>query len=121
MVSIKLIQEVPISLSEMKEKLSEIESRDKALSFRANKVKDYLNKVVKIDIKAASELKQKLISLDIPRLKDRQITKIIDILPEDIEDLKAVFTGEVTTITQENMEKIVEAVKPYLHKSKSRK
>lgn len=120
MASIKLIQEAPVSLSEIKEKIHEIESRDKALSFRANKVKDYLNKVVKLDAKTSSELRQKLILLDIPRLKDRQITKIIDVLPEDIEDLKAVFTGEVTTITQENMEKIVEAVRPLVQK-KSKK
>ena len=116
MASIKLIQETPISLSEIKEKLHEIESKDKELSFRANKVKDYLNKLVKLDKKTTSELKQKLLSLDIPRLKDRQIIKIIDVLPEDIEELRAVFTGEVTTITQENMEKIVEAVKPYIQK-----
>ena len=121
MVSIKLIQETPISLPEIKEKLHEVESRDKALSFRANKVNDYLNKLVKFESKQSLELRQKLISLDIPRLKERQMIKIIDILPEDLEDLKAVFIGEVTTITQENMEKIVDAVKPYLHKSKSKK
>lgn len=121
MASIKLIQEAPISLQEIKEKLHEIESRDKGLSFRANKVKDYLNKVVRLDKKVASELKQKLLSLDIPRLKDRQIIKIIDILPEDLEELRAVFTGEVTTITQENMEKIIEAVKPFIQKQKPKK
>ncbi|MBS3151113.1 hypothetical protein J4443_01905 [Candidatus Woesearchaeota archaeon] len=121
MASIKLIQEAPISLSELKEKLSEIETRDKELSFRANKVKDHLNKLVRLDKKSASELKEKLISLDVPRLKDRQIIKIVDILPEDLEDLRAVFTGEVTTITQENMEKIVGAVKPFVQKSKPKK
>ncbi len=121
MASIKLIQEVSLSLPEIKEKLNEIESRDKELSFRANKVKDYLNKLVRLDKKTSSELKQKLISLDIPRLKERQIIKIIDILPEDLEDLRAVFIGEVTTITQENMEKIIEAVKPFIQKSKPKK
>ena len=123
MASIKLIQESPISLAEIKEKLHEVESRDKEkmLSFRGNKVRDYLNKVVKIDKKTALELKQKLLSLDIPRLKDRQIIKIIDILPEDLEELRAVFTGEVTTITQENLEKIVEAVKPFVQKQKPKK
>jgi len=123
MASIKLIQESPISLAEIKEKLHEVESRDKekVLSFRGNKVRDYLNKVVKIDKKTALELKQKLLSLDIPRLKDRQIIKIVDMLPEDIEELRAVFTGEVTTITQENLEKIVEAVKPFVQKQKPKK
>lgn len=121
MASIKLIQETSISLPEIKEKLHEVEARDKELSFRANKVKDYLNKLVRLDKKTATELKQKLISLDIPRLKDRQIIKIIDVLPEDLEELRAVFTGEVTTITQENMEKILEAVKPYIPKSRAKK
>ena len=121
MASIKLIQEIPISLQEIKEKLHDIESRDKELSFRANKVKDYLGKIVKMDKKTASELKQKLLSLDIPRLRDRQIIKIIDILPEDLEELRAIFTGEVTTITQENLEKIVEAVKPFVQKQKPKK
>ncbi|MBI2508020.1 hypothetical protein HYV89_03635 [Candidatus Woesearchaeota archaeon] len=121
MASIKLMQEAPISLSELKEKIHEVEARDNEISFRANKVKDYLNKIVKLDMKTASELKQKLLSLDIPRLKDRQIIKITDILPEDLEELRAIFMGEVTTITQENLEKIVEAVKPFTQKQKSKK
>ena len=121
MASIKLQQENPISLPEMKEKLHDIEARDKELSFRSNKVKDYLNKLVRLDKKTALELKQKLVSLDIPRLKDRQIIKIVDVIPEDLEDLRAVFTGEVTTITQENMEKIVEAVKHFIPKTRAKK
>lgn len=118
MSSIKLISETPVSLVELKEKIEAIESRDKELNFRANKVKDYLNKTVKLDHKKAVELKNNLIKLEIPRLKDRHIAKIIDILPSDMEDLKTVFVSDVTTVNPENMEKLLEAVKPYLPKSK---
>jgi len=120
MASVKLVQESPISLPELKEKLAEIEKRDKELTFRGNKVKDYLNKLIKLDTKQSGELKKKIQDLEIPRLKDRQITKIIDILPEDVDDLRAVFTGETTTVTQENLEKIIEAVKPYIPKKRKK-
>ncbi|MAG45488.1 MAG: hypothetical protein CMH63_01805 [Nanoarchaeota archaeon] len=120
MSNTKLISETPISLTELREKLGKIEKRDKELTFRGNKVKDYLNKLVKLDYKQVSELREKILALDIPRIKDRQITKIIDILPSDVEDVKAIFTGETTTITPENIEKIVSAVKDYLPKSKKK-
>tara|TARA_Y100000034_G_C6832165_1_gene375720 strand:- start:18 stop:383 length:366 start_codon:yes stop_codon:yes gene_type:complete len=121
MSSTKLIEETPISLPDLKEKLEKIEKRNKELSFRGNKVRDYLNKLVKLDSATATEIREKILALEIPRLKDRQITKIIDVLPGDIEDVKAVFTGETTTITPENIEKIVNAIKPYLPKSKKKK
>jgi len=111
MASIKLIEEKPVSLSELKEKLEEIKERDKELDFRGNKVRDYLNKLVKMDTKASNELKSKIISLEIPRIKERQIVKIIDVLPEDLDDLKALMVGETTTITDENLQKIIEVVK----------
>ena len=113
MASIKLIQEAPISLSELKEKLSEIETRDKELSFRANKVKDHLNKLVRLDKKSASELKEKLISLDVPRLKDRQIIKIIDLLPTELDEIRMIFSNETTSISPENMQQILNVVKEY--------
>lgn len=120
MSSTKLIQETPLSLAELKAKLTKIEKREKELNFRGNKVKAYLNKLVKSDPKQVKELRTKILELDIPRIKDRQIAKIIDILPQDTEDVKAIFTGETTTITPENMEKLVAAVKPYLPKSKKK-
>jgi DNA-directed RNA polymerase subunit F len=120
MASTKLIQESPLPLPELKEKLESIEKRDKELTFRGNKVKDYLNKLIKLDTKQTAELKQKILDLEIPRIKDRQIIKILDILPEDLDDLRSVFTGETTTVTQENMEKLIEAVKPYLTKKRKK-
>jgi len=120
MSSVKLVNEKPVSLAELKDKLEEIQKRDEQLSFRGNKVKDYLNKLVKLDSKKSQELVKKIESLEIPRIKDRQIVKVVDVLPSDLEDMKALMTGETTTITDENMQKIVEAVKEYLPKSKKK-
>lgn len=120
MASIKLIEEKPVSLSELKEKLDDIQKRDTELSFRGNKVRDYLNKLVKMDLESSEELKKKIAALDVPRIKDRQIAKTIDILPENIDDLKALMTGETTTITDENMQKIIDVIKDFLPKKRKK-
>ena len=62
------------------------------------------------------EIKKKIQELDIPRLKERQIVKIIDMLPKSEEELKMLLTGETTTITDENIKKIVEVTKNHVKK-----
>jgi len=52
--------------------------------------------------------------LKIPRLKDTHITKIIDILPTTLEDLKAVLQGYSLTVNNENLNKIVETVNGFI-------
>lgn len=114
MPSSKVLQENPISLADLKTKLEEIEKRDKELNFRATKTKEYLKIFAKLDSKKASELRKKIQGLNIPRIKERQITKIIDILPENMDDLKVLLVGETTIIDQENMQKIIDIVKEYV-------
>ena len=107
----EIINEKPISLSELKVKVAEIKKRDKELTFRGNKTEEYLNKISKF--KKYEELKKELEKLDIPRLKERQIVKIIDILPTDIDSLRTVLIGENLIIKQEDLAKIVDVVKKY--------
>ena len=111
MVEIEVINEIPLTLLDMKQKLEEIKKRDKELNFRANKVKEYLDMFTLMDIKKTEELKNKIISLNISRLKDRHIAKILDIMPKDIDSLKIIFAGENITIKQEDLDNILKAIK----------
>lgn len=113
MGSSKIISETPISFAEVKEKLKKIEKREKELNTRAKKTKEYLNTFATLSEKKASELKQELEKLSIPRVKDRHITKIIDMLPEDIDSVKIIFSGEETTIKPDNLKKILDTVKKF--------
>ncbi|MBS3157033.1 hypothetical protein J4442_02555 [Candidatus Woesearchaeota archaeon] len=110
----RIISERPITMVELSEDLDSLENKEKELSFRANKTKSYLKQFVKIKIKDAEELKKKIEGLDIPRIKERQIVKIIDMLPESLDELKMLMVGETTTITDENMKKILDVVKDYV-------
>jgi DNA-directed RNA polymerase subunit F len=112
MPSIEIIEETPLTLVEMKERLAKVEKRDKELNFRATKTKEYLNTFTKNEeLKKSEELKNKIKELNIPRLKDRQIVKIVDIMPQDMDGLKIIFVGENITVKNEDLEKILQVIK----------
>lgn len=114
MANLTVIEETPITLAELKTKVESIQIGGKEPSFRINKVKEYLAQSTRLNLKDALELKKKLQELDIPRIKEKQIVKIVDLLPRDMDELRMVFAGENTTISQENMQKILDVVKDYV-------
>lgn len=109
-----ILKEEPITMAELKEKLEDIKARDKELNFRAKKAEDYLNKFVQIDSKKALELKQKLEGLKLTRLKPEMITKIIDLLPRTIDELKVVLQGYVVSVSKDDAKKIVKIVNEFV-------
>jgi len=111
MTNIELINEVPLTMAELKEKLEDIKKRDKEISERAQKTIDYLNKFAKLKDKEALKLKEDILKLNIPRLKEKQVIKIIDVMPKDIESLKLIFSADNVTIKQEDLQKILELLK----------
>lgn len=110
MPEITVINEVPITMLEMKKKLDGIEKRDKELNFRAKKVKEYLDIFVTKENKKNDELKKKIMALNISRLRERHITKILDIMPNDIDSLKILFSGDNITIKQEDLDNILKVI-----------
>ena len=111
MSDLQVINEKPLTMAELKEKLEEIKKRDKELSDRATKTHEYLNKFAHLKEKEALKLKEEILKLDIPRLKEKHIIKIIDIIPKDIESLKLIFASENITIKQESLQKILDVMK----------
>jgi len=114
----EIISEEPTNIIELKEELKRIKKRDTELSFRGNKTEEYLNQFSNIKIKESKELVEKLQKLNIPRLKDVMINKIIDILPSTEAELKLILQGYTLTITGENIKKIMGVVKTYLPKKR---
>ncbi|MBN1792821.1 hypothetical protein JW826_04015 [Candidatus Woesearchaeota archaeon] len=110
MTSIDILEKKSMSMSELKEELSQIKKRDGELSFRAAKTEEYLTEFKMIKAKQAEELFKKIDGLSIPRLKDNQINKIIDLLPQSVAELKVVLQGYALPVTNENMKKIVDLV-----------
>ena len=106
-----ILEAKPISMVELKERLNSIKERDSELNARAARVESYLNLFAKIPTEKAAELKKRIKELEIPRLKEEVIIKLIDILPKDEESVKAVLQGFPTAVSQENIKRIAQLIK----------
>src|SRR3989344_4420985 len=99
MTTMKVLSEKPISMAELRTELENIKMRDKELNFRANKTEKYLNQFVTAKkSEGIIDLSKKLAALDIPRLKEQHINKIVDIMPTTIKDLKVVLQSYIVTV-----------------------
>lgn len=108
MTNYELVNESPLSMAEVTQKLAEIEKRDKELSFRGNRTKEYLGTLATKKFKEVEDLKKKIEALNIPRLKDRHIIKMIDVAPQDMDSLKLLISGEAITVKDEDLKKVLE-------------
>ena len=102
----EIISETPISAAQLKEELAKIKQRDKELNFRALKTEEHLEHIS--PSKNIDALFDKISKLNISRLKEQHIRKIIDIMPATIKDLKVVMQGYTISLSNENMKKIID-------------
>ncbi len=114
MTDTQIISDTPINIYQLKKELELISKRDNELNFRANKTEEYLNQI--ITLKNAEELFDKIVKLNIPRLKEQHIHKIIDIAPTTLNELKAILQGYPITVNNESMKKIVDTINEFLEK-----
>jgi len=112
-MKLQIISEKPMSIYDVQKELEKIKKRDTELGFRAQKTEEYLQKFAKLDEKKATELKKKLEDLNIPRIRDEQINKLVDIMPIDADDIRLVLSAYSTTVTNENIVKIADVIKEF--------
>ena len=106
----QIITKESISLAELKDSLEKIQKRDEEVGFRAGKAIEYINSVSVLTKKEYEELKQKIMALEVPRLKEEHINKIIDFMPKSKDDLEVIIQGYPITVSKESMEKIVSEI-----------
>jgi DNA-directed RNA polymerase subunit F len=110
----EVISEIPIPLSQVKEAIENIKKRDTEPNFRVKKMDEYLGLFAPLSAAKSRELIEKLTKLNIPRMKEVHVYKISDLMPTNVEDLKMILQPYALTVTNENLAKIVEAVKEYV-------
>lgn len=74
-------------------------------------LKKFIKKFTKQKPEDAKKMREKLESLDLLKLKSEYIAKIIDILPEDSENLNKIFTD--VSLDEDETKKILEIVKEF--------
>ncbi|MBN2458320.1 hypothetical protein JXB31_04285 [Candidatus Woesearchaeota archaeon] len=114
----EILEETEIPMFEIKKDIAKIKKRDTELNFRTQKTEEYLNTFITLKDSELKSLLDELKGLDIPRLKDLHIYKIVDTLPVSVDDVKLILQGYTLTVSQDNMKKIAETVKKHLPEKK---
>lgn len=74
-------------------------------------IKAFIKKFVDVDVEKAKNMRKELNELDLIKLKDEHIVKIIDFMPKDAEDLNKVAAD--VSFDQEETTKILDVVKKF--------
>ncbi len=110
----EVLEKHPSNMVSTRSELQRIEERDGELSFRGNRTMDYLNEFVQLDEDEAEELKEELLDLDIARLKEEFVHKIIDTLPRDMDELEVLLQGYTLSMDEDDMKEVMDIVEDYL-------
>ena len=94
----------PLNLNEVQKILNEIPDNEKK-----EQMETYLKKFLKTKPAQAKKIKEDLEKLDLLKIKNKHIVKIIDLLPSDASDLNKIFTD--VSLTEDETNKILEIVK----------
>ena len=101
----------PVSLIEVKEILAEHKQLEE--NKRAEAVLDYIKRFAKAKPDKAKSLIKELEELNLAKLKKESVVKIVEMMPEDAEDLRKIFVGGDVTLDQDEINTILEKVKQY--------
>lgn len=107
-MAFQVLSENPTNVYQLKEELSKIKKRDKELNFRAQKTEEHLAQIA--THKHAQEIFEKIKKMDVQRLREQQINKIVDLMPATVKDLKVILQGYSVSVSNENMKKIVDVI-----------
>lgn len=98
-----VIEEKPITLAEVYEKVEDSE--------KGKEIKKFIRNFTKMSAKEAISMKEELRSLNIIKLKEAHIVKIVDFKPCDAIELNKVV-GDIS-LESEEVSKILDVVKKY--------
>lgn len=99
-----IIDRKSINMNEVQEIIKDIPDNEKK-----QEVEVFLKKFMKAKPEQAKKIREGLEKLDLLKLKEEHIVKIIDILPKDVSDLNKIFVD--ISLNEDETNKILEIIK----------
>ena len=99
-----ILDRQPLNLLEVKEILEKIPENEKKAQMEL-----YLKKFLKIKAEKAKKIKEGLEKLDLLKIKNEHVVKIIDLMPGDASDLNKIFTD--VSLNEDETNKILDVIK----------
>lgn len=110
MDSFEVVDEKYVPLATVKEILKKVKNP----TFEQKQAYQHARNFSKLKESEAQKLMEELKALEIRKLKDDMIVKIVDILPETAKELKSIVSISKVSFKQDEIEKILEIVKKYV-------
>lgn len=112
MSNYEVISKEPVSVSEV-ESLMEKKVSETELTYREEKISEYMKKFSQLSQENFEKAKEEILSLEIPRLEEEHIIKIIDIMPKNGTELRAIVSHSGTVLVDESVNKILDVLNKY--------
>ena len=110
MIGKNVIESEPIPGGKVKEVIEEF-SEDNELNYEQNLTLNHLARFKRYSAEDAEEIYQK--RQDEFGLRDKVAVHIVDLVPEDLADMRLIFAKEPTKTTPEDMQKILDMLEQY--------
>ena len=98
-----IINKTPLSMVQVQAYIDDLE--DKKV------VQDYLKDFVKVKKEDAEKIIKEVRDLNNPKVKEEHLVKIVDFLPQDVEDVNKIFIDVI--LSEEEANAILNIVKKY--------
>ncbi|MDR1819800.1 MAG: RNA polymerase Rpb4 family protein [Methanobrevibacter sp.] len=108
MIGKKTLETNPIPMTNVKKILEDF-SENFELNYEQNLTLEHVNKFSELSFEDSEKLINELENI----IKRKYAIKVADILPEDLTDLRLLFSKERIPIKRENMEDILEILNKY--------
>jgi len=103
----------PVTLTEvsniLKKKDKEYAEWEEELRYEQKRSLEHASKFKKVTLKDVASMKKKLADLDLELSKER-IVKIIDQLPQTVDDVRAIFAKERFNYSEEQLKQVTDIV-----------
>jgi DNA-directed RNA polymerase subunit F len=112
MANFKILSSEPVHSSQVLEVVNE-KAKSMELTYREQKMQEYLNARKKISKKDFEKAKEELTELKISRIEPAHIIKILEIMPQNGTELRAIVSHSGTVLVDENVKKVLDVLKKY--------
>ena len=112
MANYEIISQQPVHPSKV---LSHIEQKveEKELKYREEKILEYLKDSNKLSLEEFNTAFEELKALEIPRLEDSHLIKILEILPRNGVELRSIVSHGGVVVVDDVVTQILDIVKKY--------
>jgi DNA-directed RNA polymerase subunit F len=97
-----IVEKKPLTMAQAKEVLKDYDTE------KSKMTSAFIKKFTKLSGPEAEKIFENLKKLNLEKLKDEDLIKIVDFMPEDVDSLRKIFIGSDISLEQDEITKILE-------------